>query len=100
MKASIYSETVRIKDRVRVVWKEGGVDEWHGGLKPGEMVPPGVTHDAEFKRAELEIPARLRHAKLRFTYLGGDKWRVKLYGPETTVDGTDVRKDFSPPYEP
>jgi len=100
VKASVYSETVRIKDRIKVVWKEAGVQEWHGGLKPGELVPPGVLHEAEFDRAELGIPARLTHGKLRFTYLGGGKWRVKLYGPETTFEGTDVRKDFSPPYKP
>jgi len=36
---------------------------------------------------------------VRFTYLGGDKWRIKIYGPTTTFGDTDRVKDFSPPYE-
>ena len=98
--ASTYSETVRIKDRIRIVSKDNGAQGWPGGLKSGELVPPGVSHEAEFRRAELGIPARLTHGKLRFTYLGGDKWRVKLYGRETTFKGTDSVKEFSPPYTP
>jgi len=98
--ASVFSETVHIKDRIKIVWKDGGAQGWPGGLKPGELVPPGVSHEVEFKRADLGIPAKLTHGKVRFTYLGGDKWRVKLYGHETFIDGSDSVKDFSPPYNP
>ena len=98
--ASHFSETVRVKERIRIVWKDGGPQGWPGGLKPDELVPPGDSHQVEFKRDDLGVPAKLTHGKLRFSYLGGGKWRVKLYGQTTTFSGTDSVKDFSPPYRP
>ncbi len=97
--ASVFSETVRVKDRIRIEWKEAGAQGWQGDPNLAGF-PQGVSHYAEFKRADLGIPAKLTHGKVRFTYLGGEKWRVKMYGPETTFKGTNKVKDFSPPYSP
>ena len=103
VKASVFNESVRIKNQIRIVWKDNGKQGWPGGLKEVPLqpptIPPGVGHEAEFKRADLGIPAKLTHAKVRFTYLGGDKWRIKIYGPTTTFGDTDQVKDFSPPYQ-
>ena len=74
--ASVFSETVRIKDRITIKWKDNGKEGWPGGLKIPGSIPPGVAHQAEFQRAELGLPAKLKNAKIRFTYLGKDKWRV------------------------
>lgn len=76
--ASTSFETVRIKDQIKIIWKDNGQQGWPGGLKPGELVPAGITHEAQFKRDDLGIPAKLKNGKIRFTYLGNDKWRVKL----------------------
>jgi hypothetical protein len=75
---SVFSETVRIKDRITITWRDNGAQGWPGGLKTPGSVPPGTTHQAELKRDELGIPAKLSSGKIRFTYLGNDKWRVKL----------------------
>jgi len=101
---SVIMETVHIKDRIVIKWKGNGKQGWPGGLKQVPLqpptIPPGVGHEAEFKRADLGIPAKLSHAKVRFTYLGQDKWRIKIYGPTTTFGDSDQVKDFSPPYKP
>jgi hypothetical protein len=73
-KGSVSFETVRVADKLRIKWQEGGQQGWPGG----EYAPRGVSHEAEFKRDELRIPAKLKNGKVRFTYLGGDKWRIKL----------------------
>lgn len=52
---------VHIKDRLTIIWQEGN-----------------VSHETEFKRDDLKIPARLTGGTLRFTYLGDDKWRVRI----------------------
>jgi hypothetical protein len=69
--------TVRVPEKIRIIWKENGKQGWPGGVKPPGSVPPGVTHEAEFKRSDLGIPTDLRNGKVRFTYLGDDKWRIK-----------------------
>ena len=97
--ASVFNETVRLKNQIRILWKDNGKRGWPGGVDPPGNTPPGVTHDAQFKFTDLGIPTKLSHAKVRFTYLGGDKWRVKIYGPTTSFEGTDKVKDFSPPYQ-
>ena len=102
-KTSVIMEPVHIKDQIVIKWKDNGKQGWPGGLKQVPLqpptIPPGVGHEAEFKRADLGIPAQLSRAKVRFTYLGGDKWRVKLYGPTTVFEGTDRVQDFSPPFQ-
>jgi hypothetical protein len=60
-KGSIYFEPVRIADQLKIVWEERG-----------------STNRLELKRSDLKIPAKLTSGKVRFTYLGNDKWRVKL----------------------
>jgi hypothetical protein len=75
---SVFSETVRIKDRITIKWKDNGNEGWPGGLKTPGSIPPGGAHQAEFKREDLGIPAKLSSGKIRFTYLGNEKWRVKL----------------------
>ena len=75
---SVFSETVRIKDRITIKWKDNGKEGWPGGLKIPGSIPPGVAHQVEFKRHDLGLPAKTANAKIRFTYLGNGKWRVKL----------------------
>jgi YD repeat-containing protein len=101
---SVIMETVHIKDRIVIKWKDDGKQGWPGGLKQVPLqpptIPPGTAHEAVFKRANLGVPSKLTHAKLRFTYLGQAKWRIKIYGPTTIVGDTDQVEDFSPPYKP
>lgn len=78
VKASVFSETIHIKSKIKIVWKDGGKLGWPGGLKPGELVPVGATHEVEFNREDLGIPAKLSSGRVRLTYLGNEKWRVKL----------------------
>ena len=54
-------ETIRVPPTLNIVWHE-----------------TGASHQAELKRDDLGIPARIKTGKIRFTYLGGDKWRVKV----------------------
>ena len=98
---STIMESVRIEDTIVIKWKENGINGWPHGVEtlPNGTPATGVLHEATFKRADLGIPAKLSRARVRFTYLGGDKWRIKLYGPETLYEGTDRVKDFSPPYQ-
>jgi hypothetical protein len=76
---SIFSETVRIGSKIKIVWKDNGAQGWPGGLKTGELVPAGTTHAAEFSRDKLGIPAKMSIGKIRFTYLGGDQWRIRYF---------------------
>jgi len=78
VKASVFSETVHIKDWITIKWKDNGKEGWSGGLKIPGSIPPGEAHQAEFKREDLGILATLSSGKIRFTYLGNDKWRVEL----------------------
>jgi hypothetical protein len=82
VKASVFSETVHIKSKIKIVWKDGGKSGWAGGLKSGELLPDGPAHEVVFKRADLGIPPKLNGGKVRFTYLGNGKWRVKLLEPD------------------
>jgi hypothetical protein len=75
---SFFSETVRVGKKIKIVWKDNGTQGWPGGLEVPGSVPPGATHEAEFSRDDLGIPAKLSSGKIRFTYLGSDKWRVRL----------------------
>src|SRR5438552_798115 len=77
-KESAFFETVHIKSRMTVVWKDVEKDGFPGGRKPGELVPPGVEHRFEFKRDDLGIPARMTNGKIRFTYLGNERWRIRF----------------------
>jgi hypothetical protein len=54
-------DPVDVSTTLKITWREGG-----------------TSHQAELKRDELGIPAKIRKGKVRFTYLGGDKWRVKV----------------------
>lgn len=78
VKASVFSERVRMKDRITIKWKDNGKEGWPGGLKIPGSIPPGVAHQAEFKRDDFGIPAKLSSGKIRFTYLGNEKWLVKF----------------------
>ena len=59
--ASVFYEIVPVADLIRIIWKENG-----------------SSHELELKRNDLGIPAKLKNGKVRFTYLGEGKWRVKL----------------------
>jgi hypothetical protein len=63
--AIFFGETADIPSTLKIIWKEGG-----------------SSHQAELKRDELGIPAKFKNGKIRFTYLGGDKWRVKVVLPK------------------
>ena len=76
-KGSTSLETVRVADKITIKWQEGGQQGWPGG----EYAPKGVSHEVEFKRGELGIPAKISNGKVRFTYLGSDKWRIRLVMP-------------------
>ena len=76
--ASVFLEPVRVKDQIKITWKDGGAQGWPGGLKSGELVPPGTPQEAEFSREVLGIPAKLNSGRVRFTYLGTNTWRVRL----------------------
>jgi hypothetical protein len=80
--SSTIMETVHIKGQITIKWKDNGKKGWPGGLKQVPLqpptIPPGTAHEAVFKRADLGIPAKLSSGKIRFTYLGNDKWRIKL----------------------
>jgi hypothetical protein len=77
--ASHFLEAVSIKKRIKIMWKDNGMQGWPGGLKKHETIPPGTAHQVDLKRDDLGIPAKLSSGKIRFTYLGDEKWRVKLY---------------------
>ena len=76
--ASVFSETVRIKDRIAIMWKDNGKEGWPGGLKIPGSIPPGVAHQVEFKRKDLGLPPKMKDGKVLFTYLGNEKWRVTI----------------------
>ncbi len=84
---SILAETVHIKDRITIIWRENGAKGWPGGLNPPGSTPPGISHQAEIKRSDAGIPAKLRTGKIRFTYLGADRWRVRFFAnPDAGYD--------------
>jgi hypothetical protein len=53
-------DPVRVAAKLTIVWREGG-----------------KIHQVELKRDDLGIPAKVKKGKVRFSYLGGDKWRVR-----------------------
>jgi hypothetical protein len=59
--ATSFDEPVDVSAMLKIAWQENG-----------------KTHQAELKRNDLGIPAKLKSGKVRFTYLGADKWRVKV----------------------
>lgn len=56
-----FDEPVNVSATLKIAWQENG-----------------KTHQAELNRNDLGIPAKLKSGKVRFTYLGADKWRVKV----------------------
>jgi hypothetical protein len=55
-------DSVDVAAALKIVWREGA-----------------TSHQAEFKRDDLGIPANVKNGKVRFTYLGADKWRVRVF---------------------
>lgn len=53
---------VEISPVLKIVWREGE-----------------ALHHAKLTRDDLGMPAKIRTGKIRFTYLGGDKWRVTIF---------------------
>jgi len=60
-RATSLDGSIKVAPTLIIAWREGG-----------------VSHHAELKRDEVGIPAKIKKGKVRFTYLGGDKWRVKV----------------------
>ena len=54
-------ESVQIADTMKIVWDENG-----------------VSREFKAKRDDLSIPSRLHSGKVRFTYLGDGKWRIRF----------------------
>ncbi len=75
---SVYSETVRLGDRITIKWKDNGKQGWPGGFTSPGSLPSGTAHVVELKREDLGIPQKLSNGKIRFTYLGDEKWRVRF----------------------
>ena len=76
--SSSFAEMVRLDDRIEIKWKENEANNWpHGLYEPDN--PPGIKHEAEFMRTNFGMPAKLISGKIRFTYLGDDKWRIKYF---------------------
>jgi hypothetical protein len=72
-------EAVRIRDRITIKWKDNGQQGFSGFARSSSGgSPPGIAHEATFKRDELGLPARTGNARIRFTYLGNDKWRIAI----------------------
>lgn len=59
--SSILFENIRVGDRIKITWQEGG-----------------TLREVELQRSDLGLPVRLSGGRLRFTYLGDGKWQVKL----------------------
>lgn len=75
---SVFSETLDIKRKLTIVWKDAGTNGFQR-LKPPALSPPGVEHRLELKRDDLGIPPRITNGKIRFTYLGNEQWRVRFF---------------------
>ncbi len=75
---SIFSETVWPEDRITIKWKDNGRQGWPGGLGAEGGIPLGTAHEVVLRREDLGIPAKLTSGRIRFTYLGNDKWRIRL----------------------
>ncbi|MCO5053798.1 MAG: hypothetical protein M9920_16090 [Verrucomicrobiae bacterium] len=74
---STFLDAVRIKNQLTIIWKEKLKEPFT--FNPGEIAPKqGIMHSVELKRDDLGIPSRMTRGKIRFTYLGNDKWRIKL----------------------
>ena len=56
-----FSEYVPVGDQIKIDWQEGG-----------------ISHQVEWKRVDLHLPATLKGGQIRFTYVGDEKWRVKI----------------------
>ncbi len=69
-----FFEPVRTGSKIKLIWEDGGVEGWPGG----NYVNKTPLREMMWTREELGIPATIRSGKLRFTYLGDDKWRVTL----------------------
>lgn len=76
--SSVLFESIRIKDQLTILWKDNGKEGWPGGVEPPGSEPRGTAHRFELKRDDLGIPAKVKVGTIRFTYLGDNKWRVKL----------------------
>jgi hypothetical protein len=59
--STFFGEMVDVPPTLKISWNEGG-----------------ASHQAGLNRDEWGIPAKFKKGKIRFTYLGGDKWRVKV----------------------
>jgi len=58
--ATSYDGPAAIPATLIIIWQEGG-----------------TSHQSEFKRDDFGIPVKFKQGKIRFTYLGGEKWRIK-----------------------
>src|ERR1017187_3169391 len=65
--ASVISEPVRVGSRIKITWKDGGPRGWPGGLKPGELLPPGPSQQVGLDREALGIPPEVSSGRIRFT---------------------------------
>lgn len=76
--SSTYLSKIRIESPITIIWKENNESDWPE-LRPGED-PPGSKHQITFNRSEFGIPEDIVDGRIRFIYLGSDKWRIKVLG--------------------
>ena len=63
-KSATSVDPIEASANLKIVWNEGG-----------------TSHQAGFKRDDVGIPAKIKEGEVRFSYLGGDKWRVTFIHP-------------------
>src|SRR5262249_18622860 len=79
-KESVFWETVRITDSITIVWKDNGKQGFPGGRGPSGFTRlPGTLRETKINRASVGIPKTLNGGKIRFSYLGGDQWRIRFF---------------------
>ena len=74
VKGTSYLKPVRVADKIKIVWDDGGKAGWPGG----NYTNKGTLHEMTWMRKELGIPPVMNGGKVCFTYLGNEKWRVRL----------------------
>jgi hypothetical protein len=60
-KAAHFFENVHIGERIAIQWQEGA-----------------TSHEVQLKREEVGLPRELMRGEIQLTYLGEDRWRVKI----------------------
>lgn len=68
--SSYYFQTVRIADKLRIVWREGGQQV----SAADKSASKGFLHAVELTREQVGVPAKVKDGEVRLTYLGKGRW--------------------------